>query len=71
MTCVTQESFNFLKVGSTRTAAGTRVRREGDSEKEEVVPPSTAWREAPTPGPGTGPGGGNGTRRGRSSGPLA
>lgn len=41
LTCVSQESFNFLKAGATSAAAGTRVRREGDSEKEEVVPPDT------------------------------
>lgn len=40
-TCVTQESFNFFKAGSTSAAARTRVRRECDRKKKEVAPPST------------------------------
>lgn len=41
MTCVTQESFNFLKAHSPSAAAGTRVRREGDGAKDNLVPPIT------------------------------
>lgn len=41
MTSMNLESSDFTKAGSASAAAGTRVRREGDSEKEEVVPPST------------------------------
>lgn len=41
MTCVTQESLGFLQAGSASAAAGPGVRREGDGEREEVVPSFT------------------------------
>lgn len=35
------ENSDFVKAGSASAAAGTRVRREGQSEKEEVISPFT------------------------------
>lgn len=65
VTSVTWESFDSLKVGSSTDAppgsqngAGTRLRRDGEGEEEEVAPPlgedpALACREGPEGGNGT------------------